>query len=157
MEHRRQTNIVVSYLGTALTRWSEQHGFIQADLSRKTGLSRAHISRVCNGEAKDLADEHFGAVLKVYASDPCAQAELIAARCLDTRAGGGAAAPSAAALVEIRVRDHTPAAPAASGLSEHVHLSRETEKAFAWLRSQCPVNPDLEQHLVGYARMLGMK
>jgi hypothetical protein len=38
-----------------------------------------------------------------------------------------------------------------------VHLSSETEKAFLWLRSQCPLNPDLEQHLVGYARLTGMK
>ncbi len=147
----------MSYLGTALTRLTEQHGLIQADLSRKTGLSRAHISRVCNGEAKDLSDEHFGAVLKVFGSDPRAQAELIAARCMDAREGGGASAPSAAALVEIRVRGHTPTAPAEPALPEHIHLRRETEKAFQWLRSQCPVNPDLEKHLVGYARMLGMK
>lgn len=38
-----------------------------------------------------------------------------------------------------------------------IHLSRETERAFAWLRGQCPVNPDLEQHLVGYAQLMGMK
>jgi transcriptional regulator with XRE-family HTH domain len=147
----------MSYLGTALTRLTEQHGLIQADLSRKTGLSRAHISRVCNGEAKDLSDEHFGSVLKVFASNPRSQAELIVARCMDAKEGGVAAAPSAAALVEIRVRGQTPTAPPESESPEHIHLSRETEKAFTWLRSQCPVNPDLEKHLVGYARMLGMK
>ncbi len=37
-----------------------------------------------------------------------------------------------------------------------VHLSQETERAFAWLRSQCPLNPDLEKHLVGYAKLTGI-
>ena len=157
MEHRREKNIVVSYLSTALVRLAEQHGFIQADLSRQTGLSRAHISRLCGGEAKDLSDQNFGDVLKVFAADPRAQAELIVARCLDAREGGVASAPTAAALVEIKVRGQSPTERTDPELPEQVHLSRETEKAFAWLRRQCPVNPDLEQHLVGYARMLGMK
>jgi transcriptional regulator with XRE-family HTH domain len=146
----------MSYLGTALTRMSEQHGLIQADLHRKTGLSRAHISRVCSGEAQDLSPEHFGAVLKVFAGDPRAQAELIRARCMDAREEGAAAAPAATALVEIRVRDQAPP-KGEPGYPEQIHLSRETEKAFAWLRSQCPINSHLEKHLVGYARMLGME
>jgi len=147
----------MSYLGTALTRLTEQHGLIQADLSRKTGLSRAHISRVCNGEAKDLSDEHFGSVLKVFAGNPRSQAELIVARCMDARVGPGSE------FVEISIKKpaDTPNSelrtPRSPELPEHIHLSRETEKAFAWLRSQCPINPDLEKHLVGYARMLGMK
>ena len=33
----------------------------------------------------------------------------------------------------------------------------ETERAFAWLRSQCPVNADLEKHLVAYAKLMGMR
>jgi hypothetical protein len=36
-------------------------------------------------------------------------------------------------------------------------LAHETERAFEWLRSQCPINPELETHLVGYARLTGMK
>ena len=37
-----------------------------------------------------------------------------------------------------------------------VELSHETERAVAWLRSQCPVNPELEKHLVGYAKLTGL-
>ena len=40
---------------------------------------------------------------------------------------------------------------------EHIKLSNQTERAFAWLRSQCPLNPDLEKHLVGYAKLTGME
>ena len=35
-------------------------------------------------------------------------------------------------------------------------LQRQLERRHTWL-SQCPLNPDLEQHLVGYARLMGMK
>lgn len=141
----------MSYLSNALVRVAEQHRLIQADLARHTGLSRAHISRVFSGESKDLSDLHFGAMLKVFAADPRAQAELVVARCMDARTEDGAG------LVEIRARNQSPAADTHPELPEHIHLSRETEKAFAWLRAQCPLNPELEKHLVGYARMLGMR
>jgi len=145
----------MSYLGNALVRMIEQHGLTQTEVARKAGLSGAHICRVCSGEAKDLLDRHFAGLVKVFAADAKAQAELIAARCLDARAC--VASTPGGALVEVRIRDRAPAEPPAADLPEHhVHLSRETEKAIAWLRSQCPVNPELEKHLVGYARMLGM-
>ena len=35
-------------------------------------------------------------------------------------------------------------------------LQCQLERRHMWL-SQCPFNPDLEQHLVGYARLMGMK
>jgi hypothetical protein len=38
-----------------------------------------------------------------------------------------------------------------------VQLAQETERAFAFLRSHCPINSDLEKHLVGYAHLMGMK
>jgi len=47
--------------------------------------------------------------------------------------------------------------PTASRPAPEIELSAETERAFAWLRSQCPLNPDLEKHLVGYAKLTGMK
>ena len=79
-----------------------------------------------------------------------AQAELVAARCMDARVGPGSE------LVEIMVKK-SGATPAATRPAPEVELSAETERAFAWLRSQCPLNPDLEKHLVGYAKLTGMK
>jgi hypothetical protein len=75
------------------------------------------------------------------------------AKVLITDAKAGAADTPGAELVEIKVKG---AVPAGKPEFEEVHLSHETG-AFAWLRSQCPVNPDLEKHLVGYARLTGMK
>ena len=47
--------------------------------------------------------------------------------------------------------------PTASRPAPEIELSAETERAFAWLRGQCPLNPDLEKHLVGYAKLTGMR
>lgn len=141
----------MSYLSTALARLAEQHGFKQADICRQSGLSRAHVSRIFNGESKDLSDYHFAAVLKTFAADPHAQAEIVAARCMDARTGPGSD------LVEIQIKRTGASDRTEHGMSEHVHLSKETERAFAFLRSQCPINPDLEKHLVTYAKLMGLK
>ena len=86
--------------------------------------------------------------------DPAAQAELVAARCMDARVGPGSE------LVDIAVRGPKPKSETEKRPEPDfpdVELSHDTERAFSWLRGQCPLNPDLEKHLVGYARMLGMK
>jgi len=144
----------MSYLSIALHRQIERRQLNQSDLARGSGLSKSYISRLFSGESHELSDENFTAILKIFSADPHAQAELIAARCRDTLAG--AAGTPGADLVEIKVKG---AGQADKGESQspQVHLSQETERAFAWLRSQCPLNPDLERHLIGYARLLGMK
>lgn len=146
----------MSYLSIALQRRIERRSMNQSDLAKQSGISRSYISRLFSGEFHELSDANFIALLKVFSADPHAQAELIAARCLDARVGPGSE------LVEIAVRK--PADTSRSDLRvlhspefPHVELSHETERAFAWLRSQCPVNPELEKHLVGYARLTGMK
>ncbi|MBK9140598.1 MAG: helix-turn-helix domain-containing protein [Verrucomicrobia bacterium] len=142
----------MSYFSIALNRLSDRNGFKQADIARESGLSRSHVSRLFTGDQKALYDSDMAAILRVFHKDPRDQAELIAARCMDVRIGPGAE------LVEITIRGQ----PRTSGHAlanecENVELSHETERAFAWLRSQCPINPDLEKHLVGYARLTGMK
>jgi transcriptional regulator with XRE-family HTH domain len=142
----------MSDFSTALNRMSERHGFKQADIARESGLSRSHVSRLFKGDQKSIYDSDMAAVLRVFRADPREQAELIAARCMDVRIGPGAD------LVEIAIKGQTKASSATSASEfEKVELSHETERAFAWLRSQCPINPDLEKHLVGYARLTGMK
>lgn len=126
----------------------------QTELARGAGLSKSHISRLLGGVSHDLSDENFRAILKTLPADQLAQAELIAASCMDTLAG--AAGTPGADLVEIKVRAAGQADKQATEPPQ-VHLSQETDRAFAWLRSQCPLNPDLEKHLVGYARLMGMK
>ena len=126
----------------------------QSDLARGAGMSKSYISRLFSGESHELSDQNFSAILKNFSADPLAQAELIAARCMDTLAG--AAGAPGADLVEIKVKAAGPAEKREIEAPQ-VHLRQETERAFAWLRSQCPLNPDLEQHLVGYAHLMGMK
>jgi transcriptional regulator with XRE-family HTH domain len=137
----------MSYLSTALQRRAERRQLNQSDLAKLSGISRSYISRLFGGEARDLSDANFTALLKVFAADPQAQAELVAARCMDARVGPGSE------LVEITVKKSNPQ----SAKFPDVELTAETERAFAWLRSQCPVNPDLEKHLIGYAKLTGMK
>ena len=142
----------MSYFSTALNRISEQKGFKQADIARESGLSRSHVSRLFKGDQKTIYDSDMVSILRVFRADPRDQAKLIAARCMDARIGPGAD------LVQITVNDQATAkshSPASE--FEKVELSHETERAFAWLRSQCPINPDLEKHLIGYARLTGMK
>jgi len=145
----------MSYFSVSLQRQAEKRHLNQSDIGRACGLSRSFISRVMSGESRDLSDQNVVAILKVFAADPHAQADLVAARCMDARHVGGAAG-SGADQVDIRVKP--------AQVSEHrvmeppqVHLSQETERAFAWLHSQCPLNPHLEQHLVAFARLMGMK
>lgn len=143
----------MSYLSTALTRQAERRRLTQSDLARASGLSKSFVSRLFAGESHELSDQNFFALLQAFAADAQAQAEIIAARCLDAKAP--AAATPGANLVEVRVKTGAPTTSADT--VPQIHLSEETERAFAFLRSQCPLNPDLERHLVGYARLMGMK
>jgi len=140
----------MSYLSVALQRRIERRQLTQSDVAKLSGISKSYISRLFSGEFHELSDANFTALLKVFTADPQAQAELIAARCMDVRVGPGSE------LVEIMVKK-SGASPAVSRPAPEVELSAETERAFAWLRSQCPLNPDLEKHLVGYAKLTGMK
>ena len=139
----------MSYLSTALQRHSERRQLNQSDLAKLSGISRSYLSRLFSGVAQELSDDNFIAVLKVFATDPAAQADLVAARCMDARVGPGSE------LVDIAVRGPKPKSEAEHRPPE-VELPAETERAFAYLRSQCPLNSDLEKHLVGYAKLLGM-
>ena len=141
----------MSYLSIALQRRLERRSMNQSDLAKSSGISRSYISRLLSGEFSELSDANFTSLLKVFAADPQAQAELVAARCMDARVGPGSE------LVEISIKGHTPAKGEKQKEFPNVELSHETERAFAWLRSQCPVNPDLEKHLVGYAKLTGLK
>jgi transcriptional regulator with XRE-family HTH domain len=162
----------MSYLSIALQRISETRHLTRSDIARVSGISQSYISRLCTGEYRDLSDPNFISLLKVFSADPTAQAELVAARCMDVRAG--AAGIPGADLVDITVKVPAAAAdPSPAGAGEGgrrtgegrgaapplplVPLPQETERAFDWLRRQCPVNPDLEKHLVGYAKLTGMK
>ena len=69
---------------------------------------------------------------------------------MDARVGPGSE------LVEIGIRGPNEPGDKTTTPPEQ-RLSEETERAFAWLRSQCPINADLEKHLVGYAKLTGMK
>lgn len=142
----------MSYFSTALNRLSERNVLKQADIARESGLSRSHVSRLFKGDQKTIYDSDMAAILRVFKTDPRDQAELIAARCLDVRTGPGAD------LVEITIKGQKRSSGSTPASEfEEVELSHETERAFAWLRSQCPINPDLEKHLLGYARLTGMK
>jgi len=140
----------MSYFSTALKRVTERNGLKQADIVRESRLTRSHVSRLFTGGQTLVYDADFAAILRVFRRNPHDQAELVAARCMDARNGPGAE------LVEITIKGeaerregrHRP---------EEIELSHETERALAWLRSRCPVNPALEEHLVGYARLTGMK
>lgn len=147
----------MSYFSIALQRAAESSHKSQTDIGNLSGVSRSFISRLMTGDAAELSDKHFTAILKVFATTPRTQAEIIAARCIDILAVARAANTPGAELVEISIKGHTPAKSAKAQEFPDVELPHETERAFAWLRGQCPVNPDLEKHLVGYARMLGMK
>jgi transcriptional regulator with XRE-family HTH domain len=143
----------MSFLSTALNRLSERHNLKQADVARDSGLTKSHVSRIFSGDQKTVTDEDFIAIAKAFARDPKSQAELVMARCMDARTGPGSD------LVEIRIYKATGSAVDAgpSTTFQSVELAHETEKAFAWLRSQCPLNPDLERHLVGFAKLTGMR
>jgi len=143
--------VSMSYFRIALQRAAERRQLSQAELARLAGLSRSYVSRLLTGENADLSDENLALILKVFSADQRTQAELVAARCLDARVGPGSE------LVEVTIKA-TPHGALRKMEAElpQVHLGQETERAFAWLRSQCPLNPDLEKHLVGYAKLMGM-
>ena len=142
----------MSYFSTALKRIAERNDLKQADIVRESGLTRSHVSRLFTGDQKQVYDADMAAILRVFRSKPLDQAELVAARCMDVRTGPGAD------LVEITIKSDGQAQRSGRERDiQDVELSHETERAFAWLRSQCPINADLEKHLVGYARLTGMK
>ena len=142
----------MSYLSTALQRQIEARRMNHADFARESGISKSFISRFMSGETRDLSDQSFQSILGVFDNDHQAQADLVVARCLDAKAG--ATGTPGADLVEIRTKTSSPAEPVGPPA---VALPQETERAFAWLRSQCPLNPLLEKQLIGLAQMSGMQ
>jgi len=146
----------MSFLSTALHRRAEIRHLNQTDIAKQSGISRSFVSRLFAGEFTDMSDENFTALLNVFVSDPQAQAEIIAARCMDTVAVAREARVTGAGLVEVVVKSPETKGHNAQARSD-VTLSEETERAFAWLRNQCPLNPELEKHLVGYAKLMGMR
>lgn len=146
----------MSFLSTALQRRAEIRRLNQTDIARLSGISRSFVSRLFSGEFQDMSDENFNALLNVFVTDPRGQAEIIAARCMDTVAAAREARVAGAALVDILVKPPDGKTDEPSTALPQVSLSDETERAFAWLRSQCPLNPDLEKHLIGYAKLMGM-
>jgi hypothetical protein len=147
---------LMSFLSTALQRRAEIRRLNQTDIAKQSGISRSFVSRLFSGEFHDMSDENFTALLNVFVTDPQAQAEIIAARCMDTIAAAREARVPGAAMVDVVVKPSDGKGQATSA-APSVQLGEETERAFAWLRTQCPINPDLEKHLVGYARLMGMK
>jgi len=145
----------MSYLSITIRRQIERRRFNQSDLAREAGLSRGYVSKLLSGEPHDLSEQNFAAILRIFSADKLAQAELVAAHCMDACEGIRDAGIPGADLVEIRLKVAPPGEKRENELPQ-VHLSQETERAFAWLRSQCPVNPDLEKHVVGYAKLMGM-
>ena len=137
----------MSHLSIALQRHCERRHFTQNDFARQSGLLPSTISRYFSQAPGDISNDNFLSFLKAFSNDSQAQAELVAARCLDVRIGPGSD------QVEISLKK-AGTSPVSSPLTE---LSQESERAFAWLRDQCPLNPDLEKHLIGYAKLLGMK
>src|SRR5262245_19682627 len=93
----------MSYFRVALQRETERRKLQQGDLAKSTGLSRSYISRLLSGDSADLSPENFGAILKVFAADKRAQAELIAARCMDAKAGADGTPGNE--LVQITIKD----------------------------------------------------
>lgn len=141
----------MSYFSTALARIAARNQLSQTEIARHAGLTQSHLSRVFNGEHRTMTNEDFVKMITAF-KDPRDRAEIIAARCMDVRVGAGAD------LVEIIVKTQRDGAkPGKQNDSAHVELSPETEKAIAYLRSQCPLNPELEKHLISYARLLGMR
>ena len=145
----------MSYFRVALQREAERRQLTQMDLAKHSGLSRSYISRLLSGDHADLSGKNLKAILSVFNTDKRAQADLIAAHCMDAKAD--AAGTTGADLVEIRIKDRAKADQREPEMQQKIHLSEETERAFAWLRSQCPLNSDLEKHLIGYAKLTGMK
>jgi hypothetical protein len=141
----------MSFLSIALQRQAGRRQFKQTDIARASGLSKSYISRLMGGFDHILSDQDFTAVLNAFTPDTAAQAELVAARCMDARVGPGSD------LVEVTIKPKPGTQGQAAAAQQQVNLSPDVERAFAFLRSQCPVNPDLEKHLVGFARILGME
>ena len=143
----------MSYFRVALQRAMEGRRLSQAELARHAGLSKSYVSRLFSGDEAALTDDNMTALLKVFSANQHTQAELVAARCMDARVGPGAEA------VRISVERSEPDGPSVERETAlpQVQLGEETERAFAWLRSQCPVNGELEKHLVAYAKLMGMK
>jgi predicted XRE-type DNA-binding protein len=146
----------MSFLSTTLQRRAEIRHLNQTDIARQSGISRSNISRLFGGEFSDMSDDNFAALLNVFVTDARAQAEIIAARCEDTLEVARAAKIRGAELVKISIKTADANSHNGDPVAPGIQLSEQTERAFAWFRSQCPTNPDLEKHLVSFARLMGM-
>src|SRR5690242_9891303 len=88
----------MSHLSGELAAVAKKNGIKQIDISRRTDLSVAHVSRIFNGEQVTVTEEDLSKFLAAVAKSPEDRARIIKARMLDVYTGPDAD------LVEIRLR-----------------------------------------------------
>jgi transcriptional regulator with XRE-family HTH domain len=142
----------MSYLGIKLQQVAQENSRSQREIADAAGLTKSHIHRIFSGAQKFVTDEDFAAITSATATSQRERAEIVAARARDVINGPGAD------LVEVTVKGKPPNEKKdALAEAAAVKLPHDLERAIAFIRSQVPLNPALQETLLGMARAFGMK
>lgn len=138
----------MSHLSNELAAVAQKNGILQIEVTNKTGLSVAHVSRIFNAKQTTITDDDLEKFISVVARSTEDRARLIRARMLDAYTGPGAE------LVEIRLK---------AGASKEkeswpkVSIDPGIKAAFVYLYRLVPKNPLVGQSILQMARMMGMR
>src|SRR5688572_14322723 len=98
----------MSYLADELKAVADKNGFLQIDVTRKTGMTVAHVSRIFSGRQSFVTLKHLKQIVGAIAKSREDQARIYRARMLDC------VPDEAQELVKVSLRT--------GGKSERLHL-----------------------------------
>lgn len=136
----------MSYLSNELTAVSKKNGVRQIEITRRTGLTVGHVSRIFNGVQEFITDSDLDKIIGVIAKTPADRAKIVRARLRDAYKG------RYSGLVKIV------GAPKGNGMDmSGVTLDPDITKAFEFLYGLVPKNPHVGDSILQLARMMGLR
>lgn len=137
----------MSYLSDELRAVSQKNGWRQIDVTKKTDLGVAHISRIFSGRQTYVTPEDLKLIVSAIAKTSAERARIYRARMWDS------VPEEAGTLVRVDLRT--------GGNPERVNLGvaadPDVKKAVEFLYQLAPKNPAVGRSLVAVAEMMGME
>lgn len=139
----------MGFLSRELKAVARENRIRQIEVTRKTDLSVAHISRVFSGEQVTVTDGDLGKIMDVIAKNPQQRARVIRARLRDAYQGPDAG------LVKVILATNDKGAQGTN--LRFPKMEPSIKAAFEHLGGLVPENPSVGQAILQLARMMGAK
>lgn len=135
----------MSFLSNELAATADKNGIKQIEITKRTGLTVGHVSRIFNGVQVFVTDSDLDKIISIIARSDPERTKIVRARLLDAYRG------RYSKLVRIS------GAPKGEELILPASLDPDVKEAFEYLASLVPGNPHVGDSILQLARMMGLK